>query len=53
VSAVDDSFNFGKPASRYFGKHAAPRQRLDPRALSHAALAFASVVFLYLVFRLI
>jgi hypothetical protein len=52
VSAVDDSFNFGKPASRYAGKHAR-RRRLDARALSHGAIAFASVVFLYVVLRLI
>jgi hypothetical protein len=52
VSAVDDSFNFGKPASRYAGKHAR-RGRLDARALSHGAIAFASVVFVYVVLRLI
>jgi hypothetical protein len=52
VSVVNDSFNFGKRASRYAGKHAR-RRSLDPRALSHGAIASASVVFLYVVFRLI
>jgi hypothetical protein len=52
VSAVDDSFNFGKPASRYAAKHAR-RRSLDARALSHAAMASASVVFLYVVLKLV
>lgn len=52
MSLVNDSFNFGKPASRYSGKHAA-RRGLDPRALSHGALASVSVVLMYVVLRLI
>jgi hypothetical protein len=49
---VDDSFNFGKPASRYLGKHAR-RRSLDARALSHGAIASLSVVALYVLLRLI
>ena len=52
MSLVDDSFNFGRPASRYHGKHAG-RRSFNPRALSHGAIASASVIFLYIAFRLI
>lgn len=50
VIVVDDSFNFGRPAARYRGKHA---RTLDRRALSHGALAFAVVIFAYALVRVI
>ena len=45
VSAVDDSFNYGKPATR--------REGLDPRALTHGLLASALVLLGYLALKLI
>ena len=47
---VDDSFHFGRPASRYRGEHSRP---LDRRARSHAELASVAVVFAYVLVRLI
>ena len=45
VSAVDDSFNYGKPATR--------REGLDPRALAHGILAAAAVMLGYVILRLL
>ena len=44
MSPMDDSFNYGKPATR--------RQGLDPRALAHGLLASAAVLLGYLVLKL-